>query len=331
MMTLFSKKITYSSVVLASVIVGSLFLIFFLPRYSEAYTKTKTDVAAQNDFVVEPGKTEVLLNPGESMVKNISITNRVNRIVKFKLSAEDFIGTDNPKEPLVLLGDINSPYSLKDFIIPEIKEFSLEFGEKITIPVTVSVPSNAEPKGYYGALIVSNNPEKLEGENSKETEGKTRIISRIGSLFLLRISGEGIEEGNIEDFKIIGPAQMFYSQRPSGFEIAYKNTGNVHLVPYGTITIKNIFGQVINTLPVDAYFVLPDSTRYREINWSDGFSVGRYTANLSLYRGYNNEFVEDKLAFWVIPWKILIPVFAGIILIVSFFYYILTRFELRKK
>jgi len=330
-MTLFSKKITYSSVVLASVIVGSLFLIFFLPRYSEAYTKTKTDVAAQNDFVVEPGKTEIFINPGESMVKNISITNRVNRIVKFKLSAEDFIGTDNPKEPLVLLGDINSPYSLKDFIIPEIKEFSLEFGEKITIPVTVSVPSNAEPKGYYGALIVSNNPEKLEGENSKETEGKTRIISRIGSLFLLRISGEGIEEGNIEDFKIIGPAQMFYSQRPSGFEIAYKNTGNVHLVPYGTITIKNIFGQVINTLPVDAYFVLPDSTRYREINWSDGFSVGRYTANLSLYRGYNNEFTEDKLAFWVIPWKILIPVFAGIILIVSFFYYILTRFELRKK
>src|SRR3989339_1284152 len=330
-MTLFSKKIIYSSIVLASVIVGGLFLIFFLPRYSEAYTKTKIDVAAQNDFVVEPGKTEILLNLGESMVKNISVTNRVDRTVRFKLSAEDFIGTDNPKEPLVLLGDTNSPYSLKDFIVPEIREFSLEFGEKITIPVTVSVPTNAEPRGYYGALIISNDPDKLSAETTKEVEGKTRFISRIGSLFLLRINGEGKEQGELEDFKVVGPTKMFYSQRPTGFEIAYKNTGNVHLVPYGTITIKNIFGQVIKTLPVDAYFALPNSTRYREVNWTPGFSLGRYTANLSLYKGYNNEYAESKFAFWVIPWKILIPVFLGIMLVIALFYYILTRFELRKK
>lgn len=305
--------------------------IFFLPSFSSAYTKTKLNVEEKNDFVVEPGKTEIYLNPGESMVKSISVTNRVNKTVKFKLSTEDFVGTTDSKQPLVLLGDTNSPYSLKDFIVPEVKEFSLEFGEKITIPVTVSVPSNAEPKGYYGALIVSNAPSKLIDENSQEITGKTRIISRIGSLFLLRINGEGKEEGSVEDFKVIGPSQIFYSHRPIGFEIAFKNTGNVHLVPYGTITIKNMFGQIVDTLPVDAYFALPDSTRYREVNWNDGFSVGRYTANLSLYKGYNNEYVNAKVAFWVIPWKILIPLFAGIVLIVTFFYYILTRFELRKK
>lgn len=312
-------------------IVFVIVMSFLLPSYAKAYIKTKIDVTPQNDFVVEPGKTEVFLNPGENMVKNISVTNRVNKTVRFKLSTEDFIGTSDAKQPVVLLGDTNSPYSLKDFIVPEIREFSLEFGEKITIPVTVSVPSNAEPRGYYGALIVSNDPDKIEGEAAKDTEGKTRIISRIGSLFLLKINGEGKEEGNIENFKIIGPTQMFYGSRPAGFEIAYKNTGNVHLVPYGTITINNIFGQVIKTLPVDAYFVLPDSTRYREVEWSDGFSLGRYTANLSLYKGYNNEFTEARVAFWVIPWKILIPAFVIISLIVALFYYILTRFELRKK
>jgi hypothetical protein len=323
---LFMKKNTRNAFII------SLFVIaFLLPNFSNAYTKTKVDVTAQNDFVVEPGKTEVFLNPGENMVKNISITNRVNKTVRFKLSTEDFVGTNDAKQPVVLLGDTNSPYSLKDFIIPEIREFSLEFGEKITIPVTVSVPFNAEPRGYYGALIVSNDPDKLTDGEGKEVEGKTRIVSRIGSLFLLKINGEGKEEGNIENFKIIGPTQMFYGSRPAGFEIAYKNTGNVHLVPYGTITIKNIFGQVMNTLPVDAYFVLPDSIRYREVEWSDGFSLGRYTANLSLYKGYNNEFEESKVAFWVIPWKILIPAFVVISLIVALFYYILTRFELRKK
>ena len=304
---------------------------FLLPKHSEAYVKTKVDVTIQNDFVVEPGKTEIFLDPGENLIKNVSVINRVNKTVRFKLTTEDFIGTNDANQPVMLLGDTNGPYSLKDFIIPEITEFSLEFGEKITIPVTVSVPANAEPIGHYGALIISNDPDKLEGEAAKETEGKTRIVSRIGSLFLLRINGEGKEEGKIENFKTIGPKKMFYSARPSGFEIAFKNTGNVHLVPYGTITIKNIFNQVIKTMPVDAYFVLPDSIRYREVNWEKGFNLGRYTANLSLYKGYNNEFEEVRFAFWIVPWKILVPIFASIVLIITIFYYVLTRFELRKK
>ena len=301
------------------------------PGYLLAFEKSKLDLAPQNDFVVEPGKTEVFLNPGESMVKNIIVTNRINKTVRFKLSTEDFIGTDNPKEPVVLLGDNHSPYSLKDLIVPEITEFTLELGERIVIPVTISIPKNAEPRGYYGALIISNDPDKLGDENSTEVESKTRIISRIGSLFLLKINGQGISEGNIENFKLIGPEKTFYNERPAGFEIAFKNTGNVHLVPYGTISIKNMFGKVIKTLPVDAYFVLPDSIRYREIMWTDGFSIGRYTASLSLNKSYDNEYESAELVFWVLPWKIMILGFVSIALIIAFIYYFFTRFELRKK
>ena len=124
---------------------------------------------------------------------------------------------------------------------------------------------------------------------------------------------------------------MFYEKRPEGFEIAFKNSGNVHLVPYGTISIRNLFGTTVKTLPVDAYFVLPDSIRYREVKWDEGFSIGRYTANLSLNKGYATEYENDKLAFWVLPWKILLIIFIGILLIVAILYYFLTRFELRKK
>lgn len=311
--------------------------LFFLlgclvvPRYSFAFQKSKIDILPQNDFVVEPGKTEVFINKGESTVKNIIVTNRINKKVKFKLSTEDFIGTNDPKQPLVLLGDDNSPYSLKDFIIPEITEFELELGERIVIPITISIPANAEPSGHYGALVVSNDPSIQEGASSKEVEGKTRIVSRIGSLFLLKINGQGKEEGSVEDFKVIGPSKAFYDKRPNGFEIAFKNSGNVHLVPYGTITIRNLFGSLVKTLPVDAYFVLPDSIRYREVMWSDGFSIGRYTANLSLNKGYGTQYENIELAFWVLPWKILLIVFVGVLLIVATLYYLLTRFELRKK
>ncbi len=314
------------------IIISSLFLAFlFLSGRALAFQITKIDMPPNNDFVVEPGKTEIFINPGDTVTKYISITNRIDKNIKFKLTTEDIIGTDNQETPVKLLGDDSSPYSMKNLIIPEITEFSLDLGEKITIPVTVSIPLDAEKRGYYGALIVSNELEILGNEQSKETEGKARLISRIGSLFLLRINGEGVESGSLEDFKLIGPDKMFYENRPAGFEIAFKNTGNVHLVPYGTITIRNLIGKEVGSIPVDAYFSLPDSIRYREVFWEQGFGLGRYTASLSLYKGYDNENEEASISFWIIPWKILAISFVGLILLISIIYYILTRFEIKKK
>ena len=316
------KKIIFGVLILGA---------FYSAIEAYAFQKTNMDIPAQNDFVVEPGKTEIFLNPGESVIKNITITNRIGKNIKFKLTAEDMMGTDDPQSPIKLLGDERGPYSLKNFIEPEISEFSLNLGDRITIPVKVSVPIDAEPRGYYGALIVSNEPEVLSEEQSKETEGKARLVSRIGSLFLLRINGEGKESGSLEDFKIIGPSKTFYENRPKGFEILFKNDGNVHLVPYGKIIIKNILGKDVGMIPVDAYFSLPDSIRYREVLWSQGTGLGRYTANLSLYNGYGNENTEASVAFWIIPWKILLVTFLGLIMVISLIYYISTRFELRKK
>lgn len=296
-----------------------------------AFEKTKTDMQAQNDFVVEPGKTEIFANPGDSITKSITITSRINKTVKFKLTTEDMVGTNESMSPIKLLGNDIGPYSIKNFIQPEITEFSLDLGEKITIPVKVSVPSDAEPKGYYGALIVSNEPDVLESAQISGAEGKARLVSRIGSLFFLRINGEGKESGNLEDFKIIGPSKTFYENRPSGFEISFKNTGNVHLVPHGLITIKNILGKSVGEIPVDAYFSLPDSIRYREVLWSEGTGLGRYTANLSLYPGYGDKNQEASISFWIIPWKILVITFIGLIILISIIYYILTRFEIKKK
>jgi hypothetical protein len=314
------------------VILGSLALVVLsLGGIAFAFEKSKIEMVAQNDFVVEPGKTEVFLNPGETVMKSITITNRIGKNVKFKLTTEDMVGTNDAQSPIKLLGDEKGPYSVKNFIEPEISEFELALGEKIVIPVKVSIPVDAEPRGYYGALIVSNEPEVLGDGQSKETEGKARLVSRIGSLFFLRINGEGKEAGTLEDFKIIGPSKAFYENRPKGFEISFKNTGNVHLVPHGKIIIRNILGKDVGEIPVDAYFSLPDSIRYREVLWSEGTGLGRYTANLSLFPGFGNENQESSVSFWIIPWKILTVTFIGLIILISFIYYILTRFELKKK
>lgn len=314
-----------------AIILGLTITILSIGGVVLAFEKMQLNIQAQNDFVVEPGKTEIFINPGETITKSISITNRIGKSVKFKLTTEDIIGTNDSIFPVKLLGDDIGPYSVKNFIEPEISEFTLELGEKITIPVKISVPTDAEPRGHYGALIVSNEPEVLSEEETSETQGKARLISRIGSLFFIRINGVGREAGNLEDFKIIGPEKVFYESRPGGFEISFKNTGNVHLVPHGKITIKNLLGKSVGEIPVDAYFSLPDSIRFREVFWTPGTGLGRYTAHLSLYPGFGNENQESKVSFWIIPWKILIITFIGLVIFVSVIYYILTRFEFKRK
>lgn len=314
-----------------AIILGLTITILSIGGVVLAFEKMQLNIQAQNDFVVEPGKTEIFINPGETITKSISITNRIGKSVKFKLTTEDIIGTNDSISPVKLLGDDIGPYSVKNFIEPEISEFTLELGEKITIPVKISVPTDAEPRGHYGALIVSNEPEVLSEEETSETQGKARLISRIGSLFFIRINGVGREAGNLEDFKIIGPEKVFYESRPGGFEISFKNTGNVHLVPHGKITIKNLLGKSVGEIPVDAYFSLPDSIRFREVFWTPGTGLGRYTAHLSLYPGFGNENQESKVSFWIIPWKILIITFIGLVIFVSVIYYILTRFEFKRK
>ncbi len=297
-----------------------------------AYTVSTITAEEHNDFVLEPGKMEIIVEPGETVTRTVSVTNRINRDVDFKVEVEDFIGSRDPQSPVTLLGDDKSPYSFKDNIKPEVDVFTLKFGQRIAIPVEISVPADAQPGGYYASVLISNEPSKTDQAISDQTTGKTKIVSRLGVLFFVRVKGPTHEEGHVQDFRIAGPQNFFHPTSPEGFDILFENTGTVHLVPYGLITIKNTMGKPIKTLPVDAYFSLPNSLRYRTIVWEDsGFRLGRYTAVLELNRGYADQIDTKQITFWIIPWKILIGIIVTLAVVFSIIYFVGSRFEFRRK
>lgn len=295
---------------------------------ADAATRTQLDIESQGDFIIGPGKTEVSVAPGETETRNITVTNRTDSSANFTIGIEDFTSATGTDQVVELLGDQQGPNSLRDLIDPELDEFTLASGERISFNVTVSIPAEAEPGGRYGAVIVSNTP------SAQEVDGTTaRIVSRLASLFLVRVEGPVEESGALSDFKLSGPDSVFWSDLPSGFEILFENTGNIHLAPYGQIEITNLFGQTIDRLAVDAYFALPDSTRYRAISWNPGFLFGLYEAELSLNRSLTDQQVVDQatVSFWVIPWKVLVLVLLGILVLVGIVRWFTNRFELKRK
>src|SRR5581483_686132 len=220
-----------------------------------AYTVFQTTVENRNDFVVEPAKQEVDLNPGQSATVNISVTSRIKDPVTFDIKSEDIVGSNNPQQPVVLLGGDKSPYSLKDYLHPEVNQFTLHFGERIQIPVKVDLPKDAAPGGFYGAVIVSNAPSKLNAGSSTAAAQAATIISRIGSLLFVRVLGPVNQSGRLSDFRI-KEAGPIYQNGNLTFQVYFNNDGNIHLVPYGYITVKNMWGATIDQLPIDAYFAL---------------------------------------------------------------------------
>ncbi len=308
---------------------------FYAPQSVGVANAADFQISAVNvepigDFVLEPGKVDVYLEPGETVTRTIFVTSRVPRKMRFKIETEDIKGNQDPVNPVTLLGGERGPNSFKDALLPPKTSFELDLGQRIAIPIQITIPSNASPGGYYAAVIISNEPEKTQ-----TNVGGARVVSRLGALFFIRVKGEVKEEGQLKEIRLAGPSRWFHEKGPITFELLFENTGTVHLVPYGIIRVSNIFGEKVGEVPVDAYFSLPSSLRYREVEWKSGFLLGRYTATVDLHRGYKNvpnDIVDtQKVVFWVIPKMLLLEIFAALLIIILAIRYVLKNFEFRKR
>lgn len=279
-----------------------------------------SDIGDFNDYVVGPGRYYLFMDAGQTVIKNITVSNRFKTEKKFKLELEDFKGGSDGISPIEFMGLLAGPYSLKDYLKPEVMEFKLQPGDRITVPVKVIVPKDAVPGGLYGSVIVTTDDRPVEAEVPPGmTQGALPVKSRIAVLYFIRVNGPVKEEGVLKDFQ--ANKKIYWSTKnPIAFSYSFVNTGNIYLNPYGALEIKNLYGSVVDRVDVDASYVLPSSTRVNSIKWEKDFSMGRYTAKLTLNRGYlgsPDQTDVKTVTFWVIPWIYIVIFLAGLFIVIA--------------
>lgn len=333
------------------VLITSLVVISVLPLTREVFAQTEGEVAIEatttktevesnwylserisgnvqvGDFVVGPGKSELELNPGETVIQYISVTNRISDNRTFKLEIEDITGSNDASSPVSLKGSEKGPYSVRDYISFPKDTFTLALGERARIPVTISVPADAEPGGYYGSVLVSTVQNSVA---EAELAPQSPIIARVGSLIFLRVKGETLIEGKTLSIASL-QSKKWYEKGPIELGILYENTGSVHLNPYGEISVKNMLGEEVGFVELEPWFVLPTSLRLREIAWDREFLLGRYTATAKVNRGYDDIVDEVSVSFWVLPWKIVGGAFFVIFVLIFSIRAFFRTFEFRRK
>lgn len=289
-------------------------------------------------LTISPPLMEIDANPGEVIKKVIKVsfgTEETETKDLYYASVANFTARGEEGEPGFLEPeepDEIRPYSLASWIEIETAPFALKKNETKEIPFTIRVPQEAEPGGHYGVIFFSTQPLVMEREQIA-----IGVIGKIGSLILLRVAGEIIEEGRLIEFDTVDKKSL-YNRLPIDFMFRFENTGNVHLKPQGAIRITNLFGKRVidvlvnekggNVLPVSIRkftsswekkdtVLAKDKGFFAELkNEKNNFALGRYKAELIL-----SGFEGGIKNFWVIPWRFLLVsliVLIAIIVLLAF-------------
>ncbi len=268
--------------------------------------------SAEEGLMIVPPLIENDIKQGTSYSGEIEISNPTDELVEIYPSVKDFESNNEDGSPTFDFStdqNTESSHSLSSWISYSNQKIALTPNQYQIFNFTVNVPMDAEPGGHYGAIFFSSNPDGPSGMASEVAQ-----ISKIGSLLLITVPGGVLEKLQIKEFS----TSSNYWQLPQNFTTRLENFGNVHVKPVGNIVIKNIFGQEVVSLPFNSNSgnVLPQSIRKFSNIWPGNYwQVGRYTAELSIAYGNQNQVLIKSLNFWVIPWWMVLTLATIIILL----------------
>lgn len=266
-----------------------------------------TPLASQG-LSITPPTFNLSANPGDVIKHTIRVDNISAAEIPVKAVVENF--TAQGEQGGVTITTDDEPYELSSWVNVSPQMATIPAKGSQTFTYTVTVPQNAEPGGRFGAIVFQVAAGQITGTG-------VAVGQEISSLVLLRVAGDAKEKASISQFSAQSSS---IEQGPIDFLLRVKNEGNVHVKPVGTITIADIFGHKVATIPIDSKNILPNAIRQLNATYKEKNLFGRYTATVSLVYGTKQQTVTATTAFFIIPWK-LITIVVALLLIIGFLVY----------
>ena len=273
----------------------------------------KAQQATQVTISVSPTVFELSANPGDTVENSFRIINGTDQELTLSATPKNF--TASGEEGAVDLTEDETSFSLASWIGVDPLQTVVPARGSQTFDFRIDVPADAEPGGHFGSVIISTQPIAVDASGAA-------VSQEAGPLILVSVAGDIQKGGQIAEFK---PQKSFWESGPVVLETRVENQGNVHFKPSGTIVIKNMFGQQVTTIDLEERNVLPGTIRKLVNEWSPGFAVGSYTADLSVVFDDGQSVATASASFIIFPWKVILPILLGVILLV----FLLVKFRRR--
>ena len=135
--------------------------------------------------------------------------------------------------------------SCGDWITASPQTFTLAPGETQPVSFRISVPSNGVSGMYWAMIFVQGSP------RPQQRGGATVLtVGSIGIKVYETVPGSEVLSGEVKSVHKV-------SNEPLAFDVTFVNTGNVQLLPHGTIDVISQNGDIVRTLVIDEFPVLP--------------------------------------------------------------------------
>jgi P pilus assembly chaperone PapD len=276
--------------------------------------------SAQEGIRIWPTRVEMMMNRGEQAEKIINVQNQGSKPLNVSTYAMDFSierdGDFNFSEPG------HESYSASKWLDMEQADFELGPGENKEINVVVSAPVAVEPGGHYVALFF----EAVPAGN----QSAVSVSMRVPTLFYITLPGitgaDVIDNADIIALQLPGIAE----RGPVEMGVVVRNSGNVHL----TVAAKAHFAASwanASELDLGQAVVMPNSEMVIKGNWQETPFFGRVKASVVIgYLDRQGEVINKSLTgeFWIVPWKMLTAVVAGIGLLIVAIFILSRRYRL---
>jgi hypothetical protein len=285
-----------------------------------AFVSAQNNSQAGNGFRISPVRSEYIIEKGRSETMVVTLENPTAGPINAEAVVNNFVASDKEDgEPRLILDDsAQQPSNNFKSLIGQLPDVSLKPGEKREIPVTITIPREANSGGYYGAVRFV--PSESGGN------GNVALTASVGSIVLVRVPGNLTEKLNLVQLSAAqeGKTKSFITGGDVGVVTRLRNTGNIHVQPFGKVQIKSMFGKIIAEYELNSTDpranILPDSIRRFEdgIKKPKPFWFGRYTitANIGYSQG-SGDLISTSASFWYLPTWFLVLLLLIIIAIVG--------------
>lgn len=247
-----------------SVLLVVLFFQVFFSTPLQAQTNfpksSTTDARSETPkgITVSPAFSQTVINATETEHPiSFKVTNNESVEQTLQISTADF-NTLDESGGLLFVGTnptaIQKKYGLANWI--RLPETSVTISPKQTVDVNATIlnEQSLSPGGHYGALMLT-----LPTDNSGSTKNSVSVRPIASSLLFVTKTGGETYKLRLTDVE--SSHNMF--KLPDSVTLRFYNSGNTHLIPRGTVEIKDPKGKVVRRgiINVNSGIILPETYR----------------------------------------------------------------------
>ena len=267
----------------------------------------ETSPGAAGAFAVQPSSDKgpggrdyfiYTLPQGDQFGDRVAISNLSDTTATYAVYATDAVNTDDGSFSLLREGE--DPEDVGAWVELGATQYTVDPGEQVIIPFSLSVPADAAPGDHVGAIVA----QKLDDPNSTDSGIGVDVRVRIGARIYVRVDGPTSPSLSIESFDVDYDAPGIpFSGSTAKITYVLTNTGDVRLSPTADLKVAGLFGlgeHVLEQRQIPE--LLPGGSITISEVVKDLKPLGRLTADLSV-RATDEAVVADaSITQWAVPW-----------------------------